>query len=354
MPQRSARGLARRLVHPFTSPLDGRVADINRRVADARLSVTAVSDGVEELGRELGAYATTATESNAYVGVELRRLQELLTQLGEHIDEHELRALARIEGLEDRAYVERIDRAADSPLEQLDGAVANLVNHALGHRGFAAQAGLWFNPPVTVELTDGAARLAGINERIVEMPYALGALARLTAPARVLEIGSAESTFALSVASLGHHVTALDLHPLPYAHPNVESVVGRFEDWQPQERFDAAFLISTIEHFGLGAYGEPEIGTGADREAVERVGELLADDGFMVLTTPFGRAGVNELERTYDEPGLAALLQGWTVLDRLTVARRDPLTWLPIGPDEEVPADGVGVVMVIAAPQRGA
>jgi hypothetical protein len=208
---------------------------------------------------------------------------------------------------------------------------------------------------VTIELSEGSGRLATVNERIVETPFAFSALARLSPPARILEIGSAESTFSLSAASLGYHVTALDLHPLPYSHPNLESVVGRFEDWDPgDQRFDAAFLISTIEHFGLGAYGEPVGPNGADRAALTQVAELLDDDGFLVLTTPYGRSRVDSLERIYDEEALAALLRGWNVIDRRTVQRREGRTWIPDDPDPSNAEDEQGVVMVVATPARPA
>ena len=346
---RSLKNVARRLARPFTAPIDGRVADINRRVGDARSSVEVVdkelgvvSDELGRLTRELAAYGTVATESNAYVGIEMRKVQESLDKL-------ETRVLARVEVSQEEAYVARLSSAAGAPLEDLDGAVANLINRASGHRGFAAQAGLWFNPSVTVELGEGSARLAGVNERVVEIPFALGTLARLAPSARVLEIGSAESTFALSVASLGHHVTALDLHPLPYSHPNIESVVGRFEDWDPgSTRFDAVYLISTIEHFGLGAYGEPPTPPGADRAAITRVAELLHDEGFMVLTTPYGPAAVDALERTYDEKSLSALLDGWNVIERRTVMRMDDQTWIPA--DDTATKGQQGVTLVVAAP----
>ncbi len=361
-PSRPKR-VARRLIKPFTSPLDGRIADINRRVTDVThyvtevglsvrdvgLEVNALKEGLAEITGELGAYAVTAAESNSFIGVEMRRLEESLETLRTHIDEHEERLLGRVESIEHKSYIERLDRSTDAPLERLDGAVANLINHAAGHRGYAAEAGLWFNPAVTVELGEGNAHLAGVNERIVELPFALGALSRISPPARVLDIGGAESTFSLSAASLGYRVTAVDLHPLPYSHPDLEDVVGRFEDWDPgSERFDAAFLISTIEHFGLGAYGEAPGEKGADRAAVERVGQLLGDEGFLVLTTPYGTATVNELERIYDDEGLDALLKGWTVLDRRVVKRKDERTWTADGVDGET----AGVAMVVAAPPR--
>ena len=130
--------------------------------------------------------------------------------------------------------------------------------------------------------------------------------------ARILDVGSAESTFPLSAASLGYKVTAIDPRPLPYSHPNLESHAARFEEWDaPSERFAAAFLISTIEHVGLRAYGEraygsTEHGEGADLELINRVRELLAPDGILVLTTPYGqRVDTTELERIYDEESSA-------------------------------------------------
>jgi hypothetical protein len=339
---------AQRFARPLAQPIDGRIGDVNRRVGDVRQSV-------DELGRKVGAHTATVTESNSYLGVELRRFEEELQELQTGIADHEERLLERIRSLEDRSYVERLDHTTRLPLEQLDGAVANLINHATGHRGFLAEAGLWFNPPVTVELGAGSARFGSVNERIVELPFAFGALARLDARSAVLDIGSAESTFALSVASLGHSVTALDLRPLPYRHPSIENVVGRFEDWDPGARlFDAIFLISTVEHIGLGAYGEPSDKGDADRRALDRARDLLVEGGLLVLTTPFGTRGIDNLQRTYDEQSLTELLAGWTVLEQRIIRRVDEQTWLPVGSDE---GEGEGVAMVVAtrraASERG-
>ena len=194
----------------------------------------------------------------------------------------------------DEYYQLRLAQAADLPLEKLDGPLAQTINFATGHRGFYAQAGLWFNPPVAVALTIGGAVAANVNERIVEVPFAMAALSRLERGARILDVGSAESTFPLSAASLGYQVTAIDPRPLPYSHPNLESHASLLEDWDaPSDPFAAAFLISTIEHVGLGAYGEraygsPEHGAGADVALLDRVRELLSPEGLMILTAPYG------------------------------------------------------------------
>jgi Caenorhabditis protein of unknown function, DUF268 len=356
----SIRNVLRRALRPFTGPLDGRVADINRRIADTQLSVrqqgTMAHETLAEFRAALSAYTASVAESDVYVGVELRRLEELFVGLKSDLDVHGLRleerVSAQLDALSDRAYVQRLAQVIDTPLERLDGAAANFINFANGHRGFAAQAGLWFNPPVTVQLTEGHATLSSVNERIVELPFAFGALLRLEPPAKILDIGAAESTFSLSCASLGYRATAVDLHPLPYSHPNLESVVGRFEDWDPgEDRFDAVFLISTIEHFGLGAYGEVVGTSDADRALIARLRDLLSDKGFLVLTTPYGKAQVDELERTYDDASLSALLDNWRVLERRVVRRRDERSWTTVGDDT---SGAQGVAMVLATPDRSA
>ena len=249
----------------------------------------------------------------------------------------------------------RLAQAVDMPLEKLDGSLAQAINYATSHEGFYAQAGLWFNPPVAVVLSAGAAAAVQVTERIVEVPFAMAALSRLEPGARILDIGSAESTFPLSAASLGYKVTAIDPRPLAYSHPNLESHAALLEDWDgPSEPFAAAFLISTIEHVGLGAYGErpygdAEHGAGADVAFLDRVRALLSPEGLLILTMPYGTRDLTDLERIYDEESLSKLLADWEILERHIVVRRDPLVWEA---DEHVEPGARGVVMVIASPKR--
>lgn len=318
---------ARRLAKPVLSPIDGRVADVNRRVDSLRESTDA--------------YARSAAEASAYVGVELRRLYDLLAEFGERPYEE--------------YYQARLAQAVQMPLETLDEPLAQAINYATSHEGFYAQAGLWFNPPFAVGLSAGTATALQVTERIVEVPFAMAALGRLEPGARILDIGSAESTFPLSAASLGFHVTAIDPRGLPYSHPNLESHALLLEDFvPPTDPFDAAFLISTIEHVGLGAYGEgtyggSEHGAGADAAFLQRIGRLLSPDGLVVLTMPYGTRAITELERIYDLQSLGELLNGWEILERRVAVRTDSLVWEA---DQEVEPGDRAVVMVIASPKR--
>jgi 2-polyprenyl-3-methyl-5-hydroxy-6-metoxy-1,4-benzoquinol methylase len=333
--------LARRLARPVTSPIDGRVADINSRVDNT-------TRRVDRLETAVSTFAEAATESTSYVGVELSRIGGLLESLDRTTHDFRQPNL-------DWYHRRRLAEALDQPLEQLDADLANVLNHAAGHRGPAARANLWFNAPVTVELGEGQARLAAVNERIVEVPFAMMALARLASGASILDVGSAESTFPLSAASLGYRVTAVDPRGLPYGHPNLEVVAGRFEDLStPEQRFDAVFLISTIEHVGLPAYGitprgEVDPGRGADRELLARIrSQLLIDDGLLVITTPYGERSVDDFERTYDDEALERLLAGWTIVERRAAARHGDLIWEELGERGTVEEDGV--VMIVATP----
>jgi len=281
----------------------------------------------------------------SYTGVETRRLEESL-------DAHELRMFDEVRRMSDevrrldeRGYVQRLDRVSQGPLSELDGALANAINHANGHEGFAAQANLWFNPSITVTLSEGSAAISDVNERIVELPFALGRLGRLEPPARILDIGGAESTFALSAASLGYRVTAIDPQGIPYSHPHLDRFSCRLEEWDSDgEPFAAAFLISAIEHFGLGAYGERAAGEHADVAALARVRELLSDDGLLVLTTPYGEPSIDDFERVYDDAGLEALFAGWQILERQTVMQTARDVWQPGSEGAK------GTVLVTATP----
>lgn len=322
------------------SPVDGRVADINRRIEHAA-----------------EAYARSTSETSAYLGVELRRIQEELGRTQEELGRTQALVADFGETSFHESYKARLGQAVDMPLEKLDDSLAQVINYATSHVGFYAQGGLWFNPPVSVALSAGAVTAMQVTERIVEVPFAMAALSRLEPGARILDVGSAESTFPLSAASLGYRVTAIDPRPLAYSHPNLESHVTLLEDWEPpSESFAAAFLISTIEHVGLGAYGErpyggPEHGAGADLAFLERIRALLSHQGLLVLTVPYGTRRLTDLERIYDEESLTKLLAEWEILERRIATRRDPLVWEAT---EDVEPGARGVVMVIASPKRDA
>jgi len=232
-------------------------------------------------------------------------------------------------------------------LHELTVELGLFLNWVEGHEGFAAQSELWFNPPVALDYRTSPVTVRHVNERVLEQPFVFAGLAGLDRGARVLDVGGSESTVGLSLASLGYEVTVVDPRGYPLTHPRLRSAACRLDELDPGlEGFDAAVVLSAVEHFGLGHYrGSGE----ADRQDIAALSELarrVRPGGLLVLTTPFGQAGVDEFERVYDSPGLAELLGGWEVQRATGAWRVDEVTWVA-GPLED-PRGERGVALVVA------
>lgn len=285
-----------------------------------------LSEDLERLREVVLHQGEAAMETNAIFG---RSLADLLaaSDLGPPADSPESRT----------GYGRR---RADGAVTDVDEDVAQLLNYAESHRGFAAQRSLWFNPPISLAYRPGDVEVVSANERIAEVPYVFRALAPLPRGSRILDVGATESTLAFSLASLGYRTTALDLRAYPLSHPQLEVVVGRIEEWDSEPgSFDAIVCLSTIEHVGLGAYGA-EVGASADSAAMKRMQELVVPQGLLVLTAPVGRAATGENERTYDRVALEALLEGWDVEDFTVVRQEDPTTWRTVEGGDAWEQDG--------------
>ncbi len=175
---------------------------------------------------------------------------------------------------------------------------------------------------------------------------ALGKVARA-----VLDVGGAESTVALSLASLGYRVTVAEPQGYPFRHPNLSVHQGPIASLTPEAPFDAAVLLSAIEHVGLGHYpgggdGDP---ADADVAAIRYVAGLLAPGGRLVLTAPYGPAAVNDVERTYDRGGVLRLLDGWRIHYAAVGRRVDDVTWELEAADLIEPPGPGRVVMIVAS-----
>jgi hypothetical protein len=297
---------------------------------DAR--VTPMAQAVERIDayadrNDAARIAELQRESLSYVAQELRHVHEALDR-------------AAPPGI--RALITEI---ADGDAHNLDAEHAALINVSAAHTGPLSTAGLYLNPPVQTEWRPGGVRLSNVNERIAELPFVVRGLAGLPVGARVLDIGCAESTLSLTLATLGFDVTALDPRGYPFSHPGLTVLRQRIDQLRPEdhEPFDAVVSLSAVEHFGLAAYEGDVRADDADRLTLDLAAELLVPDGRFVITAPYGRPHVTALERIYGPDEFASLLTGWEVRERLVLHRADDLTWLP-GED----LDAQGCVLAVA------
>ncbi len=234
-------------------------------------------------------------------------------------------------------------------LASLDAAGAAYLNWSGGPDGYAAQAGLWFNPPVPVELVEGGAQILLVNERVVEQPWVFS---RLPAdPAlRIVDVGGSESTVALSLATLGHEVDVIDPRGYPVEHPNLTVHRRRLDDYTGPGGWDVAVCLSAVEHFGLEHYDQDASDARQDIAALTQLRHLLAPAGRLLLTVPYGpQFSVAGFERIYDQAALDELLAGWEVRASTVVQRVSRTAWERLA--DGVPVSGRAVAMVEAAPQ---
>lgn len=257
----------------------------------------------------------------------------------DRLEDLDLLARAQLQGL---GFLELEAGAPGRRLAALSAPVAGALNWAEGPDGYAAQAGVWFNPPVPVEHRAGAVGILLVNERIVEQPFVFAQVG--PAPQRILDLGGAESTVALSLATLGHDVTVVDPRGYPVAHPNLTVSACRLEEHAPAAPYDVAVALSAVEHFGLGHYAGAE-GSADDRAALARLRELVRPGGRLVLTVPFAaQASADDFQRVYDLAGLAELLAGWRVEERFAAWQVERTQWRLGACEEPLAARGVALV----------
>jgi 2-polyprenyl-3-methyl-5-hydroxy-6-metoxy-1,4-benzoquinol methylase len=190
--------------------------------------------------------------------------------------------------------------------------------------------GLWFNDPIWVgHRDDGEAYWVQTTERILEKTFVIHSLANLYASKQIqiLDVGAAESLLSYELASFNYSVTAIDIRPIALFHPNLKFVKTNIcKPVLPPASFDCVIALSTLEHIGLGWYGD-KTGENYDIEAVKQIYVLLKPEGYFILTVPYGKKAVTPVHRIYDQESLQTLTQNFKVTQISYGVRKDDFTW---------------------------
>src|SRR5439155_6752692 len=102
-------------------------------------------------------------------------------------------------------------------------------------------------------------------------------------PASLLDIGSYRD-FVLGL-SAAYRVNSLDFREAPKINENQTVVVGDAKALGfPNDYFDAIVSLSSIEHFGLGRYGD-EFDLAADTKAMNEMKRCLKPGGQLIFST---------------------------------------------------------------------
>lgn len=132
---------------------------------------------------------------------------------------------------------------------------------------------------------------------------------------RVLDVGSVGSSLPITLAQMGYKVWCIDIRRYEYCGflSNVKCVIGDIRKTDFRDGFfGIVTLVSTIEHIGLGRYSD-SVDLDGDKHAMSEIRRILSDDGYALITLPFGKRMTYASHRVYDKESLGALLKGFTV-----------------------------------------
>jgi len=182
------------------------------------------------------------------------------------------------------------------------------------------------------------------SERIVEIPLVLSNIPHKKS--RILDIGCRYSLLPIQLASLGHEIYGIDIYNYGRKHPNLHFFRNDFlESPFRGNFFDVVISLSTIEHIGLGFYGEKRDLHG-DKRAVEEVKRVLKPKGIFLLTAPFGRPTDSTWYRVYDKKRITSLLSDFEITT-MKVFSEERGIWQPVSIDKAEEIDSACQVRVV-------
>lgn len=170
---------------------------------------------------------------------------------------------------------------------------------------------------------------SGNCSRFIEYSFVLKNLKPQTK--RILDVGCCRSFFSHILISYGYDTYGLDTSPYPCKHPKLKfyQCDARKTPF-PEEFFDAIVAISTIEHVGIGYYGDPVYPEG-DFIVMRELKRILKKGGQLLMTLPYCRKIVQtNIERIYDEERIHKLIEGFHIRKKQYYVYLKPGRWLEV------------------------
>jgi hypothetical protein len=127
-------------------------------------------------------------------------------------------------------------------------------------------------------------------------------------------IGSVLPFYECVVLAYGGHPITIDYNKIVSEDPRITTYTVEEFNKNPR-KFDLILSISSIEHDGLGRYGDP-INPRADLEFMTKAKDLLKEGGHMILAVPVGQdALIWTACRIYGALRFPLLIQEWNLKD---------------------------------------
>lgn len=130
---------------------------------------------------------------------------------------------------------------------------------------------------------------------------------------------------AVCLAHGARSCTTIEPRPVVSQHPAIRAFPS-FVAAGTENRWSAVVSISSIEHFGLGRYGD-QIEPDGDLQAMSALRSMLRPSGALFLAVPLGQDAVWwNAHRVYGQLRLAILLKGWKLAGYYGASGRSCMT----------------------------
>lgn len=127
-------------------------------------------------------------------------------------------------------------------------------------------------------------------------------------------VGSTTPWYESIVLAYGGRPTTIEYNVISSEDPRIKTMTVAEYAKNPI-KFDCIVSISSIEHDGLGRYGDP-LNPWGDREAIQKMKGMLNEGGLVFLSVPVGQDWLFwNAHRIYGRKRLALLLKTWEVID---------------------------------------
>ena len=131
---------------------------------------------------------------------------------------------------------------------------------------------------------------------------------------RIGIIGTTIPWYESIILAYGGYPVTIEYNKIISEDPRIQAMTVEEYHRNPQ-KFDAILSISSIEHDGLGRYGDP-INPQGDLETMGKIKEMLNEGGLFFLSVPVGEDSIYwNAHRVYGRNRLPLLFKGWEMID---------------------------------------
>lgn len=171
-----------------------------------------------------------------------------------------------------------------------------------------------------------------ISERIIEYPliFALLGFDEKKKGQKILDVGCYYSNFPIQLASMGFKTWGIDLAAYQLKHPNFTFVQGDIQKTNFSDNFfDVVTSVSTIEHIGIGYYGDKK-NMFSDKTAVKEIARIIKVGGKFLATVPYSKKfRIGRTQRFYDKKNLTTLLKPEFKIEDMFIFQSKNDKWFP-------------------------